>query len=54
MLSGRGRGIVVAARRDGVKIGKLGSLMGLTKLFPTMGPFLLEETMGMGIAVCML
>ena len=41
-------------RRDGVKIGKLGSLMGLAKLFPVIGPFSLEDTMGMGIAVYML
>ena len=47
-------GTVAATRREGVKIGKLGNLMGLSMLFPAMGPFPLEDTMGMGIAVCML
>ena len=47
-------GTVVATRREVVKIGKLGNLIGLTKLFPAMGPFPLEDIIGMGIAVCML
>ena len=47
-------GTVAATKREGVKIGRLGALVGLVNLFPAMGPFPLEDTQGMGIAVCML
>ena len=43
-----------ATRREGVKIGKLGDLMRSSHLFPATDSFPLEDTMGMGIAVCML
>lgn len=44
----------MAIGRKRVKIGRLGSLVGLAKLFSAMGPFSLEDTLGMGIAVRML
>ena len=47
-------GTVGSTRREGVKIRKLGDSMGLINLFPATGPFPLEDTMGMGIVVCML
>ena len=47
-------GTVAATKREGVKIGRLGALVGLVKLFPAMGPFPLEDTQEMEIAVCML
>ena len=40
--------------REGVKIERLGASVGLVELFPVMGPFPLQDTQGMGIAVCML
>ena len=45
---------MAATKREGAKIGRLGALVGLVNLFPAMGPFPLEDTQGMGIAVCML
>ena len=39
---------MAATKREGFKIGKLGALVGLSKLFLVMGPFHLEETQGMG------
>ena len=42
------------SKREAVKIGKFGSLLGLSKLFLVMGPYLLSETMGMIIVVYML
>ena len=47
-------GTVGATKREGVKIGKLGDSMGLSNIIPATGPFPVEDTMGMGIAVCML
>ena len=47
-------GTVGATKREGVKIGRLGDSMGLHHLFPASGPFPVEDTLGMGIAVYML
>ena len=47
-------GKVAVTRRKGVKIRKFGNIVGLTKLFPAMGPFPLEDTVRKGIVVYML
>ena len=38
-------GKVVQTRRDEIKIEKLGSMLGLSKLLPVTGPFPLENIM---------
>ena len=45
---------VAVTRRKGVRIGKFGNIVGLTKLFPAMEPLPLEDTVGIGIVVYML
>ena len=47
-------GTVGATRREGAKVVKLLDSRGLTNLFPVTGEFLVEDTLGMGIAVYML
>ena len=46
--------VVVATRKKGVNIKKLGYLMGLSNISPETRSLPLEDTMGMGIVVCML
>ena len=45
---------VGATRREGEKIEKLGNLMGLHNLFPVTDLFPVEDTLGIGIVVCMM
>ena len=45
---------VGVTRKEEVKIRKLSDLMGLSNLFSSTGTFPLEETMEIGISVCML
>ena len=45
---------VGATRREEAQVGKLGNSMGLYNLSSAIGPFPVEDTRGMGIAVCML
>ena len=47
-------GTVIETKREGANIGRLGASVGLVKLFPAMGPFPLQDTHGIGIAVCLL
>ena len=44
----------MVTKRKGVKIGRLGALVGLAKLFLAVGPFPLEDILGMRVVVCML
>ena len=45
----------VAANRNGVmKLHKVSLDLGLNYIFPDMGPFSLEDNLGMGIATCLL
>ena len=47
-------GTVSATRRDSLKLAEIGMRLGLKNILPVMGPFPLEDSLGMGLAVGML
>ena len=47
-------GTISSTRRDSLKLSKIGVAVGLTNVLPVMGPFPVKDSLGMGLAVCML
>ena len=47
-------GTVSSTKRDSLKLSKIGLDVGLPSVLPVMGPFPVEDSLGMGLAVCML
>ena len=47
-------GKILSTRRDCLKLFKISLPIGLYNVFPTMGPFPVEDSLGMVLAVCML
>ena len=51
---GREPSTIAANRNRSIKIYKISVDLGLESIFPEMGPFALEDSLGMGIATCLL
>ena len=44
-------GTMSATRRDSLNLARIGMRVGLENILPVMGPFILEDSLGMGLAV---
>ena len=47
-------GTISSTRRDSLKLSKIGLAVGLPSVLSVMDPFPVEDSLGMGLAVCML